>query len=96
MKNSSSGRKLANIIPGALEFAFDALSKNTALNGAKLVLETVPIEACCRYCGKVYEAESVPLSCPRCSSHDAEIKGGTDVYLMSIDFDEGEEIENED
>ena len=87
--------KLANLIPGALEFAYESLSKKTILNGAKLVMESVPIEARCRDCGGIYNAESVPLTCPVCTSHDADIIAGTDVYLMSIDFDELEECENE-
>ena len=82
--------KLANLIPGALEFAYESLSKKTILNGAKLVLEPVSIEARCRDCGETYIAESVPLTCPACASHNSDITAGTDVYLMSIDFDEME------
>ncbi len=83
---------LANIIPSALEFAYEALSENTVFEKARFIMHRVPIEAECLDCNKSYEAEKVPFKCPYCGSNRFNITGGTDVYLESIDFDDDDEI----
>ena len=84
---------LANIMPAAFAFAFEALSAGTVFAGARLITETLPISARCRDCGREFESESLPLVCPTCASREVEIIGGDEVYLVSLDFDEeGEAI----
>ena len=86
---------LANIMPGAFAFAFEALSQGTIFAGAELIVEKLPIEARCLECGKVFKSESIPLICPQCSSTNVEVISGSEVNLTSIDFEEeGKNNEN--
>ncbi|MCR4963635.1 MAG: hydrogenase maturation nickel metallochaperone HypA [Firmicutes bacterium] len=83
--------KMANVMPHALQFAFQSQTESGLFAGAVLHLQIEPVSARCRRCGLDYQSEIIPLTCPACASHDAEITGGDSVYLSSIDFD-GEEI----
>ncbi len=82
--------KMANIMPHALQFAFESQTESGLFAGAILDLQIEPVSAHCRQCGLDYQSETIPLTCPVCASHDAEITDGDRVYLASIDFD-GEE-----
>jgi hydrogenase nickel incorporation protein HypA/HybF len=79
---------LANIMPAAFAFAFEALSAGTVFAGARLITETLPIAARCRDCGREFTRGKLPLVCPGCGKSEAEIVGGDEVYLVSLDFDE--------
>ena len=82
---------LANVMPAAFEFAFEALTDDTIFSGARLITEVLPIKTRCPQCGKIFEQEHSPLRCPDCHTASEEILAGTEVYLASIDFEEGDQ-----
>ncbi|MDD4572285.1 MAG: hydrogenase maturation nickel metallochaperone HypA [Clostridia bacterium] len=81
--------RLANCIPGALEFAFEALTREGPYKDAKLVIEKEPVLLKCAECSQVFEAGEFPWTCT-CGSNAIEIIGGTEVYVANIDIDESE------
>ena len=83
---------LANVMPAAFEFAFEALTVDTIFAGAQLKTYALPIKARCGQCQAVFEQAALPLACPKCGQLASEIIDGTAVYLASIDFEEAEEI----
>jgi hydrogenase nickel incorporation protein HypA/HybF len=82
--NVSVGR-LANVLPDALSFAFEALTQEGVLKGAHLDIEFLPAVAACSDCGHTYETDGLPLVCPVCRSPRFTIVGGEEVYLQSIE-----------
>lgn len=80
--------KLANVMPEALEFAFDALKKGTAFEHAALEIEQAPIVARCDSCAAEYTPERPPFSCPYCSGEYFTIKSGDEIYISSIEAEE--------
>jgi hydrogenase nickel incorporation protein HypA/HybF len=68
-----------------LAFAFEILTRDTILEGSRLVVEHEKVELCCPSCGYQGEAEyyhndmyesNVPtLDCPRCGTRSEAIKG---------------------
>lgn len=81
--------RLANCIPGALEFAFEALTREGPYKEAKLVIEEEPVLLKCAECGQEFEAGDFPWTCI-CGSNAIEIIGGTEVYVANLDIDESE------
>ena len=77
---------LANLLPDALDFAFETLTPGTIFAAAELVVETLPIGARCLGCGAEYAAEKLPAACPRCGGEQAEVLSGTEAYLDNIEF----------
>ncbi len=80
--------KLANVMPDALAFAFEALTQGSVLEGAELEQELLPAAARCEDCGTEYSVEGFPLVCPACQSRRFRITGGEDVYIKSISYEE--------
>ncbi|NLF80534.1 MAG: hydrogenase maturation nickel metallochaperone HypA [Clostridia bacterium] len=84
---------LANIMPAAFDFAFEALSAGGIFEGAQLITEPLPITARCQACDREFASRALPLICPDCAAREVMVTGGDEVYLASIDFnEEGEAI----
>ena len=65
---------LRQVVPSALEFAFELVSQGTAVEGAELELQEVPAAGVCRTCGREGALAAFPFTCPKC--------GGMDVSHM--------------
>ena len=78
---------LANIMPDAFSFAFEALTAGGKMDGARLIIEKLPIKAFCDNCGNTYEGECIPGKCSICGA-SMRITGGSEVFLTGIDFEE--------
>jgi len=83
---------LANAMPDALAFAFEAMTQSGLLQGATLEMEQLPVQACCENCGMEYEPVGFPFICPVCHSIYYTITQGEDIYIISLDC---EKYENE-
>jgi hydrogenase nickel incorporation protein HypA/HybF len=71
----------------ALTFAFEAISKDTACEGLKLVIEQKPIEAKCRKCGETFAFDLHKPDCPKCQSDDFELLPDAPLLLEEITFE---------
>jgi len=83
--------RLRQIVPEALAFAFDALTKGTLAEGAALVWEEVPTRVRCRKCETVFQPEEDWFwSCPSCGAAGGEVLEGEELILESVTlFSEG-------
>ncbi len=72
---------LTGINADALTFGFDASVVDTPLQGARLIIESLPVRAACRTCGKESEIEPYLFVCPHCAGHDLEIVQGEELDI---------------
>ncbi len=72
---------LTGINADALAFGFEASIAETPLDGARLIVEPVPVRARCGSCGKVSNIESFIFVCGHCSSTDLEVIEGEELYI---------------
>jgi hydrogenase nickel incorporation protein HypA/HybF len=77
---------LRQVVPAALEFAFELLSAGTALEGAELVMETVPAAGRCRACGAESELEDFPLYCGSCGGFELEVLRGEELLVDALEL----------
>ena len=77
--------EMQRVVPDALLFGFDILSKDTPLEEAKLVIENVPTKERCKTCGQDFVVESWFESCPKCGKTDVEIISGDE--LETVEFE---------
>lgn len=77
--------RLRAVVPDNLVFLFDVLSKGTALEGARLDIESIPICAECRRCGIQFEIEDIYFSCTGCGSPELEILSGDEMLIKSVE-----------
>ncbi len=80
------------VVPEALEFSFQVLSRDTLAAGAKLVIEEQQALSKCSHCQITYPWLEYGYRCPSCSSLGGTIIQGRDLY---IDYLEGDEVSND-
>jgi len=95
-KDNSAGRvatvtvevgRLSGVDRGSLEFCFGAITKDTELEGARLVVEEESPRAKCRRCGAEYDASPGDFRCKACGSSGFDIVSGTDVYVKQMEVE---------
>ncbi len=79
---------LRQVEPQAMTFCFDAATRDTALAGARLALESVPGRARCRDCDAEFAVTENWFVCPRCQRAGGELLHGQELDLMSIELEE--------
>ncbi|MEK4035206.1 hydrogenase maturation nickel metallochaperone HypA [Methylocystis sp. IM3] len=78
---------LAHVEPEALSFCFDAVSRGSIAEGAKLDIIRAPGEGWCLDCGK-----SVPLTerfgpCPGCGGRHVQMTSGDELRIEELEVD---------
>lgn len=80
---------MSTVVPEALSFSFEVLTRDTPLDGAILQCESVPMRVRCRGCGKEFQPE-IPdflcMPCPGCGEEfNHEILSGKELYIENIE-----------
>jgi len=78
---------LGNVIPEALEFAFEVAGRGTVAEGARLEIVAVPVVVRCNGCRAETELEDFAFVCMACGSVDVDVVRGNELYLDSIEGD---------
>jgi hydrogenase nickel incorporation protein HypA/HybF len=79
---------LRQVVPDALQFAFELVSKDTELEGAQLVIDEVPAQGQCRACGSRCTMRAFPLQCADCGGIDVELKAGEELLVDALELEE--------
>ncbi len=83
---------LRQVIPESLEMAFSFLAGETAIAGAGLEIEVVPLKARCRDCGaEIREGEFIFI-CPACGGFDLDILSGKELFIDYIEGEKGRQV----
>jgi hydrogenase nickel incorporation protein HypA/HybF len=83
---------LRQVVPAALEFAFELVAQGTVMEGAELALEEVPPAGRCRACGAEGELDAFPLTCRACGGWDVAVTAGEELRVETLDLETQEEI----
>jgi hydrogenase nickel incorporation protein HypA/HybF len=82
---------MAGVAPEALEFSFDIAAQGTPLEGAQLVIKTLPLVVYCAPCGREVEPVGpANFRCPVCQTPSAIIRQGQELDLVSLEIVEPE------
>lgn len=67
---------------------FDMLSENTIAEGARVVLETVPITGACLDCGEIYriDLKDKQCCCPKCGGKEYKVITGREMIVKNIEI----------
>jgi hydrogenase nickel incorporation protein HypA/HybF len=79
---------LRQVVPSALEFAFELVAQGTCAEGAELVMDEIPAAGACRSCGAESELPDFPLKCSACGSFDVEVIRGEELLVDSLELEE--------
>jgi hydrogenase nickel incorporation protein HypA/HybF len=75
---------LAHVEPDALSFCFDAVTRGSLAEGAKLEILRTEGAAWCMPCGARVALARLGDACPRCGSHQLQIVEGEEMRVMDI------------
>lgn len=80
---------LTGVMPAAIDFAFEVLSKGTVADGAEVNIRIVPVKIYCFDCAKEIVLENYDAFCPVCSSAAVEIiEGRNEMRIESLEVDD--------
>ncbi len=79
---------LRQVVPSALQFAFELLSNGTVLEGSELAIEDVPARGRCRACAVETTMRAFPLQCGSCGGLDLEIVAGDELLVTALELEE--------
>jgi hydrogenase nickel incorporation protein HypA/HybF len=83
--------RLSQVVPDALEFAFEMLAKGTSLEGAVFTMVEVPLRVACRACAIEFcptDEEMILMTCPACGEEFGhKVLEGKELYIDNIEAD---------
>jgi len=83
---------LSGVVKDALLFSWDVACQDTKLQGAKLLVEEVPIVVFCRQCKGEKTLPSMQLfTCPECGAPTGDILHGKELEIFALEVEETEE-----
>jgi hydrogenase nickel incorporation protein HypA/HybF len=83
---------LRQVVPDALEFAWQLVTQGTELDGAELVIEEVPATVRCEACGVESTLEGFPALCLACGSTSVDVLGGDELLVDALELEDDEVV----
>lgn len=78
--------KLAAIAAHSLTFCFGIIAKDTPLENARLIIESVPVTAYCKACAHTWEVKNPVFTCPFCEDGVVEVITGREIEITSLEL----------
>ncbi len=78
---------LAGVVGDALQFCYEACSKETLLEGSRLLIEEVAARARCRACGTEFPLADLLACCPQCDSAASDLLCGEEMRIKEMEID---------
>jgi len=80
--------ELSSVVPEAIEFCFEACSRKTLLEDARLNIIRVPGIGQCQECGRETPLTELYGSCGHCGSHLVSIVAGEELLVREIEVED--------
>lgn len=77
--------QLSGVEPQAMAFCFDAVTRNTVADGARLEIITLPGSGWCMACAKTVPMSEVFGECPDCGGYQLQVTSGTDMRVKELE-----------
>lgn len=80
--------KLRAVIPENLTFCFEMICRGTAVEGAVLRIEEIPVRVACRECREETEKTDPIFLCAKCGSARLDLLSGKELEIRSIEVED--------
>jgi len=80
--------ELSGVDPAALSFSFEALAKDTPLEGVVLEIDFRKRVQRCAACGREFETNMLFSACPDCGSEDTRCVAGDELDIAFVELEE--------
>jgi len=79
--------RFSSIVPEALSFCFEIMTKDTDIDGARLVIDIIPLMGRCVSCDKEFEITDYSFLCPFCGGIKVDTISGQELSVVGIEVD---------
>lgn len=79
---------LSGVVADAIEFCFEACSRGTLLEGARLTIIPVPGQGRCQDCGQDTPLTSIYGVCARCGGYRVTITAGEEMRVREVEVED--------
>jgi hydrogenase nickel incorporation protein HypA/HybF len=79
--------ELSGVVPDSIEFCFEACTKGTLLEGARLSIETVPALGRCPDCGAQSPVLSLFDPCAGCGAYGLALVCGDELRVKELELE---------
>ncbi len=79
--------QLAAVVPEALSFCFDAVTRGSIAEGARLEMIALPGEGYCMQCERTVPLQSPVDACPRCGSGQVQLTQGNEMRVKEMQIE---------
>jgi hydrogenase nickel incorporation protein HypA/HybF len=79
--------EFSGVLPQLIQDYFDIVSKDTIVEGAKLIIDRIPIGVKCNNCSHEATIDIMKIKCPVCGSTDVKIVSGKEFYVDSMEVE---------
>ncbi|MEW6442947.1 MAG: hydrogenase maturation nickel metallochaperone HypA [bacterium] len=78
--------EMRSIIADQLTFCFAFAAKDTPVEGARLEVEVLPIEALCEDCRQEFRVRGFRFQCPECRGASVRVLRGQELRVKEIEL----------
>ena len=79
--------QLSSVETEALRFCFDAVTRDTVAEGARLEIIDLPGQAWCMQCADQVEIAELYDPCPVCGSFQMQVTGGSEMRVKELEVE---------
>ncbi len=77
--------QLRGIVPEQLKFCFGFVAKDSIVEDAELVINTLPVHGRCKQCSEEFYVKEFSFICPKCENEDIEVLQGMELLVENIE-----------
>jgi len=77
--------QLSGVEPQAMAFCFDAVTRASVADGARLEIIATPGQGWCMACAKTVPMTEVFGECPDCGGYQLQVTGGTEMRVKELE-----------
>jgi hydrogenase nickel incorporation protein HypA/HybF len=78
---------LSGVVPEAVEFCFEACTRDTSMEGAELIIQRISAVALCPSCGVESAVCACYDPCPACGGYGLDIISGNELRVKELEVD---------
>ena len=79
--------EMSAVVPESLSFCFDVMTEGTDMEGARLIMEVIPLRGYCPGCREEFAIEDYAFVCPTCGSTRIDLMSGQELSIVEIEVD---------
>ena len=79
--------ELTAIVPESLSFCFEIIVQGTPLEGARLLMDRIPLRGYCLQCDETFDIKDFVFVCPTCGDTAIETIEGQELSIVEMEVE---------